>query len=426
MSACRWTEALRLLGREENRVPDRKRYQTGLLVLFFCTWGTVFLARMSVLYLAPFIAPELHLSHAQVGLLASALAVAWAGSGLIFGALSDRIGRRPVLIPTVFLFSILSWLSGLARSFGELLFIRTLLGIAEGPTWPTMTSMIEAASEPKSRGRNIGIVVSAGALVGLALAPVLTTQIAARFGWRWAFFVVGIPGMVLGIVIWKSVKEPEKGGAEGGHHAKPSVTDYLSLLRYRNMWLCCLGAAGFMTWLFVMHVFAPLYITEVSGRSATLAGLIIGAGGLGAFLWGWIFPWISDRAGRKPTLILVALISATAPLTYQVPFLIARPWLMAGAGFLANGGQGIAALVLVLVPTESVPAKFAATAIGLATLVGEIVGGAIAPALAGSAASRYGLGAPLWIASGGAILVLLASLFISETAPSKTGQLKSL
>jgi sugar phosphate permease len=95
---------------------------------------------------------------------------------------------------------------------------------------------------------------------------------------------------------------------------------------------------------------------------------------------------------------------------------------MAAAGFLVNGGQGIAPLVLVLVPTESVPAKFAATAIGLATLVGEIVGGAMAPALAGAAANRYGLGAPLWIASGGAILVLLVSLFMTETAPSRTGQ----
>jgi predicted MFS family arabinose efflux permease len=254
----------------------------------------------------------------------------------------------------------------------------------------------------------------------LALAPILTTQIAARYGWRVAFFVAGVPGIILGILIWKFVKEPEGGESEAHHHAKPSLKDYLSLLRHRNMLLCCVGAAGFMTWLFVMHSFAPLYITEVSKRSATTAGFIIGAGGLGAFMWGWIFPWISDRAGRKPTLIFVALISAMAPLTYQVPILVAHPWLMAGAGFLVNGGQGIAPLVLVLVTTESVPAKFAATAIGLATLVGEIVGGAIAPALAGAAANRYGLGAPLWIASAGAILVLLASLFMTETAPSKT------
>jgi len=112
-------------------VPTTKQYQTGLVVLFFFTWGSVFLARMSVLYLVPFIAPDLHLSHTQVGLLASALALAWAGSGLIFGALSDRIGRRPVLIPTVFLFSVFSWLSGIARSFAELLAIRTLMGVSE-------------------------------------------------------------------------------------------------------------------------------------------------------------------------------------------------------------------------------------------------------------------------------------------------------
>lgn len=116
-------------------LPETKKYQTGLVILFFFTWGSVFLARMSVLYLAPFFAPELHLSHEEVGLLASALALAWAGSGLIFGAVSDRIGRRRVLIPTVFLFSVLTWLSGVARSFGELLLIRTMLGAAEGPTF---------------------------------------------------------------------------------------------------------------------------------------------------------------------------------------------------------------------------------------------------------------------------------------------------
>ncbi len=406
----------------ENSVEDTKRYETKLIVLFFFTWGTVFLERMSVLYLAPFIVTDLHLRHTQVGLLASALALTWAASGLIFGAVSDRVGRRPVLVPAVFLFSAFSWLSGLVRSFSQLFLVRSVMGIAGGPTWSTMTATIEASSEPKRRGRDIGIVVSAAALVGLSLAPVLTTQIAARFGWRMAFFVAGMPGIILGLAIWKMMKEPA--GAESGaqHHVKPSLHDYVSLLKYRNMWLCCLGAAGFMTWLFVMNVFAPLYLTHVSGRSATSAGFIVGAGGLGAFLWGWIFPWISDRAGRKPTLLCVALLSAAAPLIYQVPFLVAHPWFLAAAGFLTNGGQGIGALVLVLVPTESVPARLAATAIGLSTLVGELFGGAFAPTLAGSMADKYGLAAPLWIAAAGTILVFLASLFMKETAPAKVGQ----
>lgn len=397
---------------------NTKRYETGLVLLVFLTWGTVFLDRMSLVYLAPFIAPELHLSHAQVGLLVSALALAWAFSGLIFGAVSDRFGRRPVLIPAVFVFSALSWLSAFARSFAQLFLVRTLMGAAEGPTWSTITATIEESSAPERRGRNVGIVVSAAALVGLAVAPVLTTQVAARFGWRGAFFVAGIPGFFLGILLWKYVREP-KAANGAGSHSKATLAGYLSLLRYRNVWLCCAGSAGFMTWLWVMSAFAPLYITEVSKHSATFAGLVLSASGLGAFLWGWIFPWVSDSWGRKPALLLMALISAVVPLTYQVPFLVDHPWLMAVTGFVANGGQGIAALVLVLIPTESVPSQFAGTAIGLSTLVGEVVGGTLAPAISGAVADHHGLAAPLWIAAGGAGAVFLAGIFMRETAPSR-------
>ena len=397
--------------------PFSARYEFGLVVLFFFTWGAVFLDRMSVLYLAPFIAPDLKLTHADVGLLASSLAVAWAVSSLVFGAVSDRFGRRPVRVPAVFAFSRLSWLSGIAQSFGQLLAVRTLMGAAEGPTWSTITATIEESSLPERRGRNVGVVVSAAALVGLALAPILTTQIAARWGWRAACFVAGVPGLVLGILLWKIVREPGKNSAHP--HPKPSLTGYLSLLRYRNMLLCCLGSAGFMTWLWVMSAFAPLYITEVNKDSATFAGLILAASGLGAFLWGLLLPWLSDYTGRKPALLVVALVSAVVPLTYQMPFLISHPWLMAIAGFIANGGQCIAALTLVVIPTESVPPQFAATAIGLATLVGEIIGGTVAPAISGAIADRHGLGSSLWIAAAGALIVCVAALFIRETAPSR-------
>src|SRR5205823_14319642 len=194
----------------------------------------------------------LHLSHTQVGLLISALAVAWAFSGLLFGAISDSIGRRPVLVPAVFAFSVLSWVSGVVRSFAQLFAVRALMGIAEGPTWSTITATVEESSATNRRGRNVGVVVSAAALVGLALAPVLTTQIAAGVGWRAACFVAGFPGIVLGVLLWKFIKEPGKNVLAAGHH-KSSWSKSFSLLRYRNMWLCCLASAGFMTWLWVMH-----------------------------------------------------------------------------------------------------------------------------------------------------------------------------
>ena len=245
-----------------------KRYESTLVAILFFTWGTVFLDRMSLLYLAPYFAPEFHLSHAQIGTLASVLAITWAGSTFFFGALSDRVGRKPVLIPAVFIFSILSWTTGLAHSFHQLLLIRGLMGIAEGPTWSIMTALIEESSHPSRRGQNIGLVVSAAALVGLAAAPVLTTQVASRWGWRSAFFVAGIPGLLMGFLIWKFVKEPSH--ADGDiTDDKPSLKDYLSILCYRNMWLCCLGSTGFMSWLFALNGFAPLTpSTEKVDRSS--------------------------------------------------------------------------------------------------------------------------------------------------------------
>jgi predicted MFS family arabinose efflux permease len=395
-----------------------KRYENTLVAILFFTWGTVFLDRMSQLYLSPYFAPEFHLSREQIGTLASVLAITWAASTFFFGAVSDRVGRRPVLIPAVFAFSSLSWVSGLAHSFHQLLLIRALMGVAEGPTWSIMTALIEESSSAKRRGRNIGLVVSAAALVGLAAAPVLTTQVASRWGWRSAFFVAGIPGLLAGILIWRFVKEPSSNADT--NPSKPSVRDYFSLLRYRNIWLCCLGATGFMSWLFALNVFAPLYITEVAHQPPTTAGFLLGASGLGSFFLGFLLPSLSDRVGRKLVLLIMAALSAIVPLAFLVPGLYVYPLLLAAIVFAANTGQGIASLIMVLVPTESVPSRFRATSIGLTTLAGEIMGATGAPLLAGALAEKHGLAVTMWLAAAGSALLFLAAAFLREPAMNST------
>ncbi|MGH9500173.1 MAG: MFS transporter [Terriglobales bacterium] len=396
---------------------ENRRYENTLVLILFFAWGTVFLDRMSQLYLAPYFAPEFHLSHEQVGVLASVVAISWALSTLFFGALSDRWGRRRILIPAVFAFSALSWVSGLAQSYEQLLLIRALMGIAEGPCWSVITALIEESSHPSRRGRNVGLVVSAAALVGLAVAPVLTTQVASRFGWRWAFFVAGLPGILLGLLIWKFVKEPpEKAGSS---HRAPVFGDYVSVLRRRNIWLACFGAAGFMTWLFLLNVFAPLYITEVAHQPATTAGFLLGASGLGSFFIGFLLPAFSDKVGRKPILWFLAALSTVVPLALLVPALYSHLWLLAGILLLANGGQGIASLIIVLVPAESAPIGFAATAIGMVTLAGEVMGATVAPAIGGAMAQRMGLGTALWMSAGGMVVLFLVTAFLGETSRRK-------
>jgi MFS family permease len=394
---------------------DEQRYERSLVLILFLTWGTVFLDRMSQMYLAPFFASEFHLSSEQIGILASVVAIAWAFSGFFFGALSDRFGRLPVLVPAIFLFSALSWISGMVHSFGQLLLVRALLGVAEGPCWAIITAIIEEASPPTRRGRNVGIVVSAAALVGLAAAPVLTTQVAARFGWRWAFFVAGIPGLAMGALLWKFVKEPQSRESAAGHHRAARFSEYIAILRFRNMWLSCIGSAGFMCWLFLLNVFAPLYITQVRHEAPTTAGFLLAAGGLGSFFLSFVFPALSDRIGRKPVLLILAALSAVVPLALLAGPLYHVPWVLAAILFLCNAGQAVASLIIVLVPAETVPPQFSATAIGLATLVGEIIGATVAPTLGGAMAERSGLHMPLLMSAGGMAILFAAAACLTET-----------
>jgi MFS family permease len=400
---------------------NSKRYESTLVAILFFTWGTLFLDRTALHSLAPYFVPEFHLSHQQVGMLGSVLAITWALSALFFGALSDRVGRKSILIPMVFLFSLMSWASGMVHSYQQLLLVRALLGLAGGPAWAIMTAMIEESSHPTRRGRNIGFVVSAAALVGLAVAPVLTTQMAARVGWRWAFFVSGMPGLLLGLLIWKFVKEPARENRTGPHGQPVKLSDFLSVLRYRNIWLCCAGAAGFLSWLFLHNIFAPLYITEVAHQTPTTAGFLMGASGLGGFLLALYFPRLSDRIGRKPVLLMMSAMCTMVPLAMLITPLYSSPWVLAALVCLANAGQGIGALILVLVPTESVPPQFAATAIGLATLAAESIGATLAPILAGPVVKSHGLGAAMWLSAGGAVLVFIVALFLKETHLARTG-----
>lgn len=414
-SADEPTLARTLPGIARNNVDYSKRYENTLVAVLFFTWGTVFLDRMSQLYLAPFFGPEFQLTNQQIGLLAAGLSIAWAISALFLAALSDRLGRRPVLIPALFIFAVLSGLSGQARSFGQLLLIRILVGAVSGPAWSIMTAVIEESSAPTRRGRNVGMVVSAAALVGLAVAPVMATQVAARFGWRWAFLVPGGLAFLMACLVVKFVKEPQADVGDAAHRSRPGARDYLSLLGFRNVWLACLGSGAYIGWLILQNVFAPLYITREIHQSATTAGFLLGASGLGSFVLCFLFPPLSDRIGRKSTLLILALMSAVVPIALQIPVLYSHLWLLAGILFATNGGQAIGSLIIVLVPAESVPPQIAATAIGLCTLVGEILGGTLSPAVGGAMAEKFGLRMPLLMSAGAMVVLFILVLFLKTS-----------
>jgi predicted MFS family arabinose efflux permease len=347
-----------------------QKYEWGLVALMFCIWGTLFLDRMSVLYIAPYIAPDLHINQLQIGQLAAVIAFTWAISTLVFGIVSDRFGRRRVLIPMIFVFSIMSFVSGLAQNFHQ--------------------------------------------LVGLALAPVLSTQIAAHYGWRAAFFVAGVPGLILGVIAYFYVREPKLVDDAGLHDRPLRLADMGVLLFNRNILLCCLGATGFIAWLFLQSAFGPIYMTVAMHQAPTTAGLLLGAAGVGSFILGFTGPMLANRFGKRQVVMVFATLSFFLPLALLYPPLYSHLYLLAAILFCTQGGQAITALVIVMIPTSSVPVRLAASAIGLVTMFGEIAGSVVAPIVAGNLIPVYGLGLPLEMAAGAMVLVFVAAFFVRE------------
>lgn len=393
-----------------------ERSSPWVILILFLTVHVVLIDRMVSNFLGPFLVEDLKLRPEQIGLIAGATGACWALSALVFGAVSDRIGRRAVLIPAVFLFSIASWLSGLAQNFEQLLGIRALLGLAEGPCFAVIMALVEETSANTHRARNVGIVNSAGPLAA-GVAPIFATQIAVAMGWRWGFYAAAIPGLLMGTMIWLYVKEPLRPKRPADPAGKPVAggSGYAALLRNGSLWLCLLGAFGFVTSLMAFVVFAPLYLTQVMHQDARTTGLLLSAVGFGGAAWSFFGTGIADKVGRKPALVLFSILNIASVLIFMVPAMYDSPYMLAVLGFMLAAGPASAALIFVLIPAEVVPRHHVAAAIGFAGIGAELLGGSLGPAVGGMLAQSHGLAAPMLLAAGGGCLVLMVGLVIRET-----------
>ena len=94
-----------------------------------------------------------------------------------------------------------------------LIVLRALMGVTEGSFCPTSFAATAEASKPTRRGFNLGVQQSAFPLFGLALGPIIATQLLRFLEWRWVFIVVAIPGLIIGLLIWRVIREPATVGA---------------------------------------------------------------------------------------------------------------------------------------------------------------------------------------------------------------------
>lgn len=393
-------------------------YENGLLLLLGFTFGIVFFERNAIGNLAAYLIPDLGLSQAQVGMLGSGLSLAWALSAYLIGAWSDRSGvRKPFLVVSIVVFSLCSVLSGLAGSFAMLLLSRVLMGAAEGPFLPICFSIMNIESSPQRRGVNAGLMQNFFAsLLGTTLAPLLLPQLAEAFGWRTAFFLSAIPGLVCALLVWRFVREPVAPPASAVETLaeKPGL---LAMLKQRNILVCC-GIAIFMiSWYLVGIIFLPVFFTVMRGMTPEVAGQVVAPMGIATMICGFVVPAISDRIGRRPAMIIFTFIGLITPIaavhfTGPLPLLS----LLLLIGWTASGSF---AVFMGVIPSETVPKALAASSMGLVVGAGELVGGVLSPTISGWIADQTSLVAHMVVMMVCAFIGGLLSLLLVETAPGK-------
>jgi predicted MFS family arabinose efflux permease len=396
-------------------------YETGLLLMMSFANGVVAMDRLAVNVLSPFIIADFRLSNTELGLLSSGLSIAIAASGFALASMADATRlRKTILLITLVLFSLFSALSGLATGFLVLLGARVLLGAAEGPICALGQSIVAIESPASRRGVNMGVMQNLGAAaLGSTLGPILLSQIAASAGWRSAFFVSGVPGVVLAAIIYFTVRPLNEAAAPvqsvlPGDGREAGVR---SIFRSRNLLLSLAIAGLFSAWLIITGIFIPRYLNQVDGIRPTDIGLILGLAGPASAVSGMLAPGVSDRIGRRSVLALMTASGVLLPLAVifiHGPFLVLLIALFVG-GLAAGAGP----LYVAIVPSEAVPRRHVATAVALSLGSGEIIGGVAGPFIAGRAADAYGLDAPFWISAGCAAFCAVLSLLLIETAPRK-------
>jgi MFS family permease len=406
-----------------NRASSALRWDTAYewkaVALLGIGFGLVGLDRWIIAPLFPFMAEDLGLNFQDRGNLVGALGLAWGVFAIFSGRLSDRIGHRKVLIPAILLFSLMSGLSGLATGLMALIVVRTLMGVMEGAYCPTSFVAVAAASNPPRRGFNQGLQQSGFALLGLGLGPIIATQLLAVVpSWRWVFWIVAVPGFVVGLLLFFVLREPKDTQAGAAIGATQPGGSWLRVLGSRNIVVSMFALFCAMSCVFVLSAMVPDYLIGYLGLTPVQMGFVTSALGFGGFFGQFGVPGLSDLFGRKPVAIVGFVGAAISVWIFARTG--ANPVSLFAVLFVVSFfSLGNVALLTGPIATEAAPAGLVASAIGLVVGAGEIFGGGVAPIIAGNIAENFGIENVLYVALTGVALGVAVCLFLTETAPGK-------
>jgi predicted MFS family arabinose efflux permease len=287
---------------------------------------------------------EWALSDTALGLLGTVFTLLYAVVGLPLGRLSDRKERRTILAAGVFLWSLLTAASGLARSFAQLIVARLGVGVGEATCSPASTSLIGDLFPATARARAVAIWML-GLPLGLGLANGAGGWILQNWGWRNAFYIAAIPGLACAAAALL-MREPPRGMKEthavGGR--RRAGNPYVLVLSIPTMWWVIVSGALHNFNMYALGAFVSPFLVRFHHMSFQNAGWVAAcvygfSGILGLTGGGWLADRLYARRVDGRLLIGTASIVICAPLMF---FGLGRPGGdVAGFALLMGLGSGV-------------------------------------------------------------------------------------
>lgn len=349
-----------------------------------------FIDRQILAILLPAIRDEFGVSDAWLGFLTGpAFAMFYITLGIPVARYADRHNRRNLIALAVALWSGMTALSGMAASFLQLALARVGVGVGEAGCSPPAHSMIADYYPPEKRSTAMG-VYTIGISAGIMLAYLTGGWVAQNIGWREAFFVVGLPGLLLALIVRMTVVEPKRGHSEGREaiRNRPPWLDTLRFLWTRASFMHMTFAAGLSSFVgYSVINFLPSFLVRSFDMNVATLGLWLGpilgiAGGAGFFLGGYVADHLG-QISRRRSLIFIGVTVLLTAVPFALMFL-SSSWLVAILLFVVPACTANVYLAPVLALSQGlVSLKMRAVTSAIALLIINAIGLLLGPQLTG-------------------------------------------
>ena len=361
------------------------------------------------------ISKELNLSDSGAASLGIPLALFYVIMGIPLSWLCDRTNRRNLLAASVAAWSLMTALTGYTRGYFDLLLARIGVGVGEAGGTPACNSII-ADYFPADRRSMAMTVFALGAPIGAWLGSDIAGLVSTQHGWRAAFLVLGIPGIILALIIMVTIKEPVRGRLDAVSEDKaPTVMETLRFLWSQKSAVHAMMGAGLSAfWGWGLMWFTPLFIQRTYGMDEGAAGGLLGqiylVGGIGASLvTAYVVARPSFTDPRKIARLL-AVITALATIpsflayyTHDLGVAKLMWWLFIPTIYFYIGPA------MALCQNLAAP-KMRAMSIAISLLIANLLNLIVAPAIVGGLSDYFAGSQPA-----GAESLRLAQLILAPT-----------